>query len=375
MSVAENDNDIDNEDKTEEASAERREDFREQGSVAHSHELSQVAGLATIAIFLGWYAPQIVVRAEKILINNFKSIEHFRVNERNLLGYLGTQWMEILYITLPFFLVAAVAGSLSSLLQTQFNWSWKKLEPDWSKLNPITGLGRIFSKEMLVGLLKTIAKLAAVSIIAWLVLAGEWRKVPSLLHANYAASWMYWTEITQHLLWGVVGLMLFIGAADFIYSFITLENKMKMTKQEVKEETKQRESDPHVKAKLRRMAREIATRKTIDNTRKATVLITNPTHYSIAIRYELGMPAPLVVAKGVDFLALKMRETAKELDIPIVENKSLARAIYASVKEGDEIPAGMYQAISEIIRFVFKLKGISIAKKSDKTAQQPAQDV
>jgi flagellar biosynthetic protein FlhB len=374
MSVAENENDIDNEDKTEEASVERREDFREQGSVAHSHELSQVAGLAAIAIFLGWYAPQIVVRAEKILINNFKSIEHFRVNDKNLLGYLGAQWIEILYITLPFFIVAAVASSLSSLLQTQFNWSWKKLEPDWSKLNPITGLSRLFSKEMLVGLLKTIAKLSAVSVIAWLVLAGEWRKVPSLLHANYAASWMYWTEITQHLLWGVVGLMLFIGAADFIYNFITLENKMKMTKQEVKEETKQRESDPHVKAKLRRMAREIATRKTIENTRKATVLITNPTHYSIAIRYELGMPAPLVVAKGVDFLALKMRETAKELDIPIVENKSLARAIYASVKEGDEIPSGMYQAISEIIRFVFKLKGISISKKSDKNTQQPAQD-
>lgn len=372
--MAENDNDIDNEDKTEDASVERREDFRERGSVAHSHELSQVAGLAAIAIFLGWYAPQIVVRAEKILINNFKSIEHFRVNEKNLLSYLGSQWFEILYITLPFFLVAAFASSAASLLQTQFNWSWKKLEPDWSKLNPITGIGRLFSKEMVVGLLKTIAKLTAVSIISWLVLAGEWRKVPSLLHANYAASWMYWTEITQHLLWGVVGLMLFIGGADFLYNFITLENKMKMTKQEVKEETKQRESDPHVKAKLRRMAREIATRKTIENTRKATVLITNPTHYSIAIRYEMGMPAPLVVAKGVDFLALKMRETAKELEIPIVENKSLARAIYASVKEGDEIPAGMYQAISEIIRFVFKLKGISISKKPNKNAQQPAQD-
>jgi flagellar biosynthetic protein FlhB len=374
MSVAENENDIDNEDKTEEASIERREDFREKGSVAHSHELSQVAGLAAIAVFLGWYAPQIVVRAEKILINNFRSIEHFRVSDKNIIGYLGEQWMEILYITLPFFIVAALAGSLSSLLQTQFNWSWKKLEPNWSKLNPITGLSRLFSKETIVGLLKSIAKLAAVSVIAWLILAGEWRKVPTLLHANYAASWMYWTEITKHLLWGVVGLMLFIGAADFIYNFITLENKMKMTKQEVKEETKQRESDPHMKAKLRRMAREIANRKTIDNTRKATVLITNPTHYSIAIRYELGMPAPMVVAKGVDFLALKMRETAKELDIPIVENKSLARAIYASVKEGDEIPAGMYQAISEIIRFVFKLKGINIAKKTDKPTNQPAQD-
>jgi len=362
--MAENDNDIDNEDKTEEASTERREDFREQGSVAQSHELSQVAGLAAIAVFITWYAPQVIFRSQRILVQNFQAIQSFRVSDKNIISYLSYQWVELLSIILPFFIVAAVAGSVVTLLQTQFNWSWKKLEPDWSKLNPISGIGRLFSKDTVVGLVKTIAKLGAVSIIAWLVLAGEWRKVPGLLNANFAASWAYWGEITRQLMWGVVGLMVFIGAADFIYAFISLENKMKMTKQEVKEETKQRESDPHVKAKLRRMAREIANRKTVENTRKATVLITNPTHYSVAIRYELGMPAPVVLAKGVDFLALKMRETAKELEIPIVENKALARAIYASVKEGDEIPTSMYQAISEIIKFVFKLKGISVSRKT-----------
>jgi len=369
--MADGDSPADNEDKTEEASVERREDFREQGNIAQSHELSQVAGLAAITFFITWYAPQLVGRTQKLLIQNFQSIQTFRVDEKNILSYLGHQWIELLYMVLPFFIVAAVAGSLATLLQTQFNWSWKKLEPDWSKLNPISGLGRMFAKETLVGLIRSIAKLAAVSIIAWLVLAGEWQKVPSLMNANYAAAWAYWSEITHQLLWGVVGLMLFIGAADFIYSFVSLENKMRMTKQEVKEETKQRESDPHVKAKIRRMAREIANRKTVENTKKATVLITNPTHYSIGIRYELGMPAPLVVAKGVDFLALKMRETAKDLDIPIVENKALARAIYASVKEGDEIPTSMYQAISEIIKFVFKLKGISISRKQETGAQNP----
>ena len=369
--MAENNNEIDNEDKTEEASPERREDFREQGSVAHSHELSQVVGLAAIAIFISWYAPQVISRSELIFVKNFQSIQSFRVSEKNIISYLGSQWIEILYIILPFFIVATLASSITSLLQTQFNWSWKKLEPDWSKMNPITGLGRLFSKEVLVGLLRTIAKLAAVSVIAWLVLAGEWDRVPSLLNANFALAWTYWGDITRQLLWGVVGLMLFVGAGDFIYSFVTLENKMKMTKQEVKDELKQRETDPHVKAKLRRMAREIANRKTIENTKKATVLITNPTHYSIAIRYELGMPAPMVVAKGADFLALKMRETAKELEIPIVENKPLARAIYASVKEGDEIPVSMYQAISEIIKFVFKLKGIKVNRKAAETRVAP----
>jgi flagellar biosynthetic protein FlhB len=358
------DNETDQEDKTEEASAERREDFREQGNVVNSHELSQVAGLAAIAIFITWYAPQIVETSERIFIQNFQNIQSFRVSEKNIISYLSTTWIDLLIMTLPFFLVAATAGSMITLLQTQFNWSWKKLEPDWNKLNPIPGIGKLFSKETIVGLIKSTAKLTVVSIIAWLVLAGEWRNVPSLMNANFLGSWIYWADITKQLLWGVVGLMLFVGAADFIYSFVSIENKMKMSKQEVKEEIKQRETDPHVKAKLRRMAREIATRKAIENTKKATVLVTNPTHYSIAIKYEVGMPAPVVLAKGVDFLALKMRETARELEIPIIENKPLARAIYASVQEGDEIPVSMYQAVSEIIKFVFQLKGVKIPRKN-----------
>jgi flagellar biosynthetic protein FlhB len=368
--MAEGDNSTDQEDKTEEASAERRDDFREQGNVANSHDLSQVAGLAAIAIFISWYTPQIISISKKLFIRNFQAAETFRVSDKNLMSYLSTTWLDILYIISPIFIVAALAGSLATLLQTQFNWSWKKLEFNWEKLNPLPGIGRLFSKDTVVGIIKTIAKLFAVSVIAWLILAGEWRKVPSLLNSSFIYSWNYWNDITTQLLWGVIGLMLFVGAGDFIYNFVSMENKMKMSKEEVKEEIKQRETDPHVKAKLRRMAREIATRKAVENTKKATVLITNPTHYSIAIRYEIGMAAPVVLAKGVDFLALKMREVARESEIPIVENKPLARAIYASVKEGEEIPVGMYQAVSEIIKFVFKLKGVSVPRRQEVARNQ-----
>jgi flagellar biosynthetic protein FlhB len=359
-------NEIDQEDKTEDASAERREEFREQGNVVNSYELSQVVGLAGIAMFISWYGPKVLERSQRLFVRNFQQIESFRVSDKNVMNYIGATWLDLLIMTLPFFLVAAFGSGLATMLQTQFNWSWKKLEPDWKKLNPLPGIGRMFSKELIVGLLKSTAKLTVVSIIAWLVLAGEWKRVPALMNAHYFGSWIYWAEITKQLLWGVVGLMVFVGAADFIYSFVTMENKMKMSKQEVKEELKQRETDPHVKAKLRRMAREIATRKAVEQTKKATVVITNPTHYSVAIKYEVGMPAPVVLAKGVDFLALKMRETARELEIPIIENKPLARAIYASVKEGDEIPVTMYQAVSEIIKFVFQLKGVKIPRKTSK---------
>jgi flagellar biosynthesis protein FlhB len=358
----------DQEDKTEEATPERRDDFRERGQVAHSAELSQVAALAAAVAFFGWYGPELFHRLRFLLIRSFQSISTLRVTEKNIIPFLTSVWMEILQLTVPLFAVAAVVGVVITLLQTQFNFSTEKLNFDWSRLNPLPGMARMFKVETFVGLVRTFAKLLVVSLIAWLVLQGEWARVPTLINVPYIKTWLYWNDITTQLFWGVVGLMLFVSAADYLYTFITLERQMKMSKQEVKDEIKQRESDPHVKARLRKMARDIVNRKTVENTKKATVLITNPTHYSIAVRYEVGMQAPIVVAKGVDFLALKMRETAKDLDIPIVENKPLARALYAAVEEGHEVPSDMYKAIAEIIRFVFKLKGVSVEKKPKNNA-------
>lgn len=359
--------DTDQEDKTEEATPERRDDFREKGQVAQSHELSQVAVLAASVGFFGWYGGQLLEKLRSMLIRSFQSIDSFRVSEHNLLPFISDIWIDLLKITLPLFIVAALVGTFVTLLQTQFNWSWKKLEFNWKVLNPFPGMARMVKMDAIVGMIKASAKLTIVTLLTWLILKGEWDKVPALLNVPFMKTWLYWGDITTQLLWGVVGLMLFVSGADFLYSFLSLERKMKMSKEEVKEEVKQRESDPHVKARLRKMARDIANRKTVENTKKATVLITNPTHYSIAVRYEIGMPVPIVVAKGVDFLALKMRETAKEMDIPIVENKPLARALYAAVKEGEEVPGDMYKAIAEVIKFVFRLKGVKIPTQKART--------
>ncbi len=362
--MAENESDQD--DKTEDATPERREDFREKGQIAHSQELSQVATLAAIVILFFWYGGQVTLSLRKLFVVTFESISTFRIDQKSVIPYFSSIWIDLIVIIAPIFLVAAVISILVTLLQTQFSWSWQKLAFEWSKLNPITGITRILGAEMLVGMLRTTAKLTVVTLTTWLVLAGEWTKVTGLIYVPLVKTWLYWGDITTQLVWGVVGLMLFVAVADYIYTFVSLEKKMRMTKQEVKDELKQRETDPHVKARIRRMAREIANRKTIENTKKATVLITNPTHYSIAVRYEIGMPAPFVVAKGVDFLALKMRETARELDIPIIENKPLARALYAAVDEGSEIPGDMYKAVAEIIKFVFKLKNVRIPGQSEK---------
>jgi len=356
--MAEMDND--NEDKTEEATPERRDDFREKGQIAHSQELSQVAALAAIVACFGWYGPDVLERVRKILVRSFQSIESLRIDQGNVLPYVSSIWVEMLVIILPLFIVAAGISSLATLLQTQFNFSWERLQFNWAILNPIPGIAKMFKMEMVVTAIKTTAKLAVVTVITWLILKGEWIKVAALLNVPFMKTWIYWGDITTQMLWGVVGLLLFVSAGDFLYTFQSLEKKMRMTKEEIKEEVKQRESDPHVKARLRKMARDIANRKTVENTKKATVVITNPTHYAVAVRYEVGMPAPVVVAKGIDFLALKMRETAKDNDIPIVENKPLARALYAAVKENEEIPSDMYKAVAEVIKFVFKLKGTKV---------------
>jgi flagellar biosynthetic protein FlhB len=263
---------------------------------------------------------------------------------------------------LPILLVSAVIGTSVTLLQTRLNFSWERVKFDPTRMDPFKGIVRMVNMQAAVEAAKGIAKITAIGVVAYLVLKSEWYRVPGLMDLSFDAIWNYWGVITKDLFWGVALLMVGIAGLDYAYHFFTLEQKLKMTKKEVKEDYKKRESDPHVKARMRRMQRDLATRKVLEKTKKATVIVTNPEHFAIAIRYEIGMAAPIVVAKGVDFLALRMREVAKQLEIPIIENKPLARTLYKIVDEGQEIPESLYKAVSEIIRYVFKSKGISIPR-------------
>ena len=220
----------------------------------------------------------------------------------------------------------------------------------------------MFSGQAVVELLKGIGKMGSVGVVSYLILYSEWTKVPGLMQYSIEKTWVYWADITKMLFWAVSGMLLLVAGFDYIYNFVTLEKKLKMTKQEVKEEFKKREVDPHVKAKIKRMQRDIAMSKAIQSTQEATAVITNPTHFAIAIKYELGMKAPIVIAKGKDMIAKRMKEVAKEYDVPIVENKPLARTLYKLVKEGQEIPESLYKAVSEIIRYVFLMKGKKLSR-------------
>lgn len=351
------------EDRTEEATPERREDFREKGQVVVSRELTSVLALAACTMFLAVMAPRMMSELRRLFTVSFEAIATRRIDHSSIAAYAIEHWAEMLFLTLPLFLVGGAISGAVTLLQSQFNWSWQRVSPDWSRLSPLAGLKRMVSMQALVELVKGIAKLGAVGGVAYLVLRGEWAKVPELMIYPIEATWGYWGEITKVLCYGVVGLLLFVAGGDYLYSFISFERQIKMTKQEVKEEFKRREIDPQLKGRQRRMARDMMTKKTLAKTKEATVIITNPTHYAIALKYELGMGAPIVLAKGIDYLALRMREVAKEGEIPIIENRPLARELYASVKEGEEIPDKLYKAVAEIIRYVFRLKGKALSRK------------
>ncbi len=350
------------EDRTEEATPERREEFRERGQVAVSKEITSVFVLAAVTVFLYFYTRVFVENFLEYMTFTFENLDQVKTLT-NLRNHLSQVWYQLLWLIAPFFLVSATTALFFTLIQTRFNFSWKKLAPNFKQLNPLSGLQRMVNTQAAMELLKSIGKMSIVGVVSYLILRSEWVKVPGLMLYSIEETWFYWGKITYQLFLAVAALMVLVGALDFIYNFTRLETQMKMTKQEVKEEFKKREVDPQVKAKIKRMQRDMAMAKAIQAVPKATVVITNPEHFAIALFYELGMGAPIVVAKGQDFLAQRMKEIAYENDVPIIENKPLARTLYKMVEVGQEIPEALYRAVSEVIRYVFLMKGRPISRR------------
>lgn len=348
----------DQDDKTEEATPERRDEYREKGQVATSREVTTTLALLLSTFFVMYFLPFLISSVKNLTVLYFSQIGLIHIDKMTVMSIAKRTWADLLVLIIPIFGVTAVVAISSTLLQTRFNFSWQKLQPNFSKMNPLNGLKRMVSAQSAMELFKSIAKLCVVIAVALSVIYGELKLTPGLLNTSLYFTWSYWGKITSNLFWTVGGLLTFIAVADYIFNYFQLEKQMKMSKQDIKEELKRREVDPMVKGRMRRMAREYVNRKMVKATAGATVVITNPTHYSIAIKYEWGMPAPVVVAKGVDFLALKMREVAKEFDIPIVENRVLARSLYNTVEVDDEIPESLYKVVSEVIKYVFKIKNV-----------------
>jgi len=249
--------------------------------------------------------------------------------------------------------LAAIAGNV---LQHRLVWSAEQLKPKLSKISPLAGAKRIFGKQALANFAKGLFKLAALGVVMTAILWPERHRLESMMRYDPAAIFGVVMTLSLHLMGAVVAMLAVVAIVDYLFQYRQWYERQKMSLRELKEEFKQSEGDPHVKGRIRQLRQARMKKRMMAAVPKASVVITNPTHYSVALAYERGMPAPVCVAKGLDNIALKIREIAGKHDIPIVENVPLARALYATVDIDAEIPVEHYHAVAEVIGYVMGLK-------------------
>ena len=253
-------------------------------------------------------------------------------------------------------LMLALAAIAGNMVQHRLVWSAEALKPKLSKISPGAGAKRIFGKQAAANFAKGVFKVIALGAVMTAILWPERHRLESFMHFDPAMILDVTTNLTVHLMGAVVAMLAVVAIADYLFQYRQWFERQKMSLQEMKEEFKQSEGDPHVKARLRQLRAARMKKRMMAAVPKASVVITNPTHYSVALSYERGMSAPVCVAKGADNIALKIREVAKAHDIPIVENVPLARALYATVEIDGEIPVEHYHAVAEIIGYVMGLR-------------------
>ena len=349
----------DGEDKTENASGRRLSQAREEGNVAKSGDLAPALSLIGTCAVAALQGPSICRTLADDLL---PFLAHPDQLTNALEGGGGVAMMRALLMDIlpPIMMImgaAMVLGIAGNVMQTGLMFTPKRLAPDFSKLNPIGGLGKLFNLDAMIQFAKTLVKLVIVGSIVYSVIKPRIDGIVNLTGASPALILPYTREILMALAMAVC-LFLFVGAgADYMLQRFRFMQKMKMSKQEVKEEYKQTEGDPHIKAKLRHLRLEKSRRRMMANVQNATIVVTNPTHYAVALRYEAGeTTAPVCVAKGMDAIALKIREEAGKHNVPIVEDPPLARALYAAIDLDDEIPQEHFAAVAKLISFILTRK-------------------
>lgn len=343
--------------RTEEPSAKRRDDFRNKGQVAQSKEVTTAALLTISLVFWIFYMPTFWEGLTELISSLWQSSGQYQLSSSSVINLAVFILQDTGLLLAPFFLVVLIVGFLSSILQFGWLLTGKPLTPDFSKLDPIKGMGRIFSKRSLVELVKTLAK---VSLIAWIAYSTVLNRIDEaliLIDTSTITTLIFIGKTAALILAKVCGLLILLAMLDLLFVRWEMEEKMKMTKQEVKEEYKETEGDPLIKSQIRAIQQEMARKRMMAEVPSADVVITNPTHISVAIKYANGkMEAPVVIAKGADFIALKIRETAREHNVPIVENPPVARLLH-KIDLGATIPETMFKAVAEILAHVYSLKG------------------
>lgn len=349
--------------KTEPATAKKLRDAREEGQVAKSKELTAAFDLMVLFLVLKIFVSFVADRFIGVFYDIYGRMPDI-VNDnasgmsgKTAVTILSSALIQILIICIPFFAFGVAITLVLSVIQVGWKVTGKPLKPKGDKFNPVNGLKRIFSKDSLFELVKSILKISLIVYVAYTSIKGHENDLFILYEIPLMQAIMLCGSIVINAGLKISVVYLFIGLADFIYQKRKFNEDMKMTKQEVKDEYKNTEGNPEIKGRQRQRMREASQRRMMQDVPKADVVITNPTHLAIAIKYDAETArAPIVLAKGEDYLAMKIREAAKEHHIEIVENKPLARMLYANVDIGQEIPPELYQAVAEVLAMVYNLK-------------------
>ena len=338
--------------KTEQATPRQQKKARESGQIARSRELPGALSLGAAGAVLVWMAPSAIstwaVFYRSVL--NEGAQGEFDANSPML--FWGS--IEVLRTIVPILLAAMAVSMFAGFAQGGFNLAPKALELKFDRFNPASRLGQIFSPVGLSNLLKSLLPVAAILWVSISALRDQWQFIVRSAALGVRPFFYLFGSMTVSIAWKSVLILLAWSAVDYLLVWRKTQNDMKMTKQEVKEDFKQTDGNPAIKRRVRQIQREMRKRQSLKAAETASVIITNPTHYAVALRYTTDMPAPLVVAKGLNQLAEKIKQIGRDNSIPLIENRPLAQALYKSVEVGNAIPANLYHAVAEILAMIFR---------------------
>ena len=349
--------------KTEEPTHKKLTDARKEGQVAKSQELNHAISLVMVFLLLRIIGFYMGTRFMEMFTWVYEGIPSQIVQTggnlsvRDFCNYINRCALQLLLILLPVLLTGFTVSVIVNLLQVKWAPTAKPLAPKFNKLSPLSGVKRLFSMEKLFELLKSVVKIFVIGYMAYITLRDKIGMILLLENISLKEGVGLVLQTVLDMGFRIAILYIVVGVADYAYRRWKFHKDMMMTKQEVKDEYKNSEGDPQIKGKIRQKMREVSQRRMMQSVPQADVVITNPTHFAVALRYDLTIAtAPIVVAKGADLLAQKIKDIARENEVEIVENKPLARMIYHNVELGSMIPPELYQAVAEVLAFVYNIK-------------------
>lgn len=348
--------------KTEQATPRRRDEARRKGQVARSQELNSAVVLLAALVGLHFLGTGVLHRLMEFMKHIMAEGPSIVVTPASFPMYVIDWSRAYFFSVFPVILIVGAAGLAISLGQVGFLVNEEALQPKLNRLNPGPGLKRLVSKRSLFELVKGILKILIVGYVSYLTIAPEIGRISGLSDIGIGDTFGYMGTMIFRVGLNTALILLVLAIIDYAYQRWEWLNGLKMTKQEVKEETKQTEGDPQVRSRVRSLQREMARKRMMDEVPEADVVITNPTHYAVAVKYDLDtMDAPRVVAKGQNLIAQRIKELARDAGVPLVENKPLAQTLFKAVEVGGEIPQDLYRAVAEVLAYVYRLKGKRLA--------------